>query len=147
MISPMCRVDADLARKAQMRPIEPAEVAAHHARWPWWPPPALGGPAGSRLRGVDRDVPSRLDALSLERGDAFTFVTDAGDLDILDHPAGSGGYDALARNAAAMDLDSLQVLVASLDDLIAMKRASGRARDLAHLEVLGALREEIDRRG
>jgi hypothetical protein len=44
-------------------------------------------------------VPFRLDALSLERGDAFTFVTDAGDLDILDHPAGSGGYDALARNA------------------------------------------------
>jgi hypothetical protein len=37
------------------------------------------------------------------------------------------------------------VWVAGLEDLIAMKRASGRLRDLAHLEVLAALRDEIER--
>jgi hypothetical protein len=36
------------------------------------------------------------------------------------------------------------VWVAGIEDLIAMKRASGRLRDLAHLEVLAALRDEIE---
>ena len=33
---------------------------------------------------------------------------------------------------------------ASIDDLIRMKRASGRTKDLLHLEHLAALREEIE---
>ena len=39
----------------------------------------------------------------------------------------------------------LDRLVASLDDLMAMKRAAGRPKDRVELEILGALREEIDR--
>jgi len=35
--------------------------------------------------------------------------------------------------------------VAGLDDLIAMKHAAGRPKDRVELEILGALREEIDR--
>jgi hypothetical protein len=38
----------------------------------------------------------------------------------------------------------LTVLVASVDDLIRMKRAAGRPKDLIEVEVLGALRDEID---
>jgi hypothetical protein len=34
--------------------------------------------------------------------------------------------------------------VAALRDLIAMKRASGRPKDLSEVEVLSALQEEID---
>ena len=66
------------------------------------------------------------------------------DLDILGTPSGSGGYEALARNATELDLGEVRVWVAAIEDLIAMKRASGRARDLAHLDVLTALREEIE---
>ena len=36
--------------------------------------------------------------------------------------------------------------VASIDDLIRMKRAAARPKDLIELEVLGALREEMDAR-
>lgn len=99
----------------------------------------------ARLRGVTEDVPFRLDAQSLHNGDSLTFVTDAGDLDLLGTPAGIGGYDELARTAEEMDLDGLRVRVASLDALIQMKRAAGRLKDLIELEGLAALRDEIDR--
>lgn len=98
----------------------------------------------ARLRGVDPGLPFRLDARSLAAGDSFTFVTDAGDLDILATPAGTSGYDDLARTADRTDFDGLTVLVASIDDLIRMKRAAGRPKDLIEVEVLAALRDEID---
>jgi hypothetical protein len=43
-----------------------------------------------------------------------------------------------------MDIGGVTVKVASIDDLIRMKRAAGRPKDLIELEVLGALRDEID---
>ena len=99
----------------------------------------------ARLRGVDEGLPFRLDARTLAAGGNFTFTTDAGDLDILAEPAGAPDYEALERMAQPMDLGGFQILVASLDDLIAMKRAAGRPKDRIELEVLGALREEIER--
>lgn len=98
----------------------------------------------ARLRGVEPNVPFRLDARSLAAGDTFTFVTDAGDLDILGTPAGTTGFDHLNRTAETVDIDGLVVRVASIDDLIRMKRAAGRPKDLIEVEVLAALREEID---
>ena len=97
----------------------------------------------ARLRGVDDDVPFILDAKTLKAGDHFTFLTDAGDLDIMGTPAGSAGYDDLAAEAVETELGDIQVLVASLDDLMAMKRAAGRPKDLTALEILGAIRDEI----
>jgi hypothetical protein len=94
------------------------------------------------LRGVDDDVPFVLDPKTLESGDNFTFTTDLGDLDCLGIPAGTLGYGDLVKTAVDVDLDGLVISVASVDDLIRMKRASGRPRDLAELEILGALREE-----
>jgi len=72
--------------------------------------------------------------------------TSAGSLGCLEIPAGSGGYEALARTAMKMDVGGVTVLVASLEDLIQMKRAAGRPKDLIEVEVLAAVREEIERR-
>ena len=80
-------------------------------------------------------------------GDHFTFSTIHGDFDCLGHLAGSGGYEGLRAGAEVLDLDGVRVAVAALDDLIRMKRASGRPKDRAELEILGALREEIDSEG
>lgn len=103
---------------------------------------------GARLRGADPDLPFRLDARTLAAGDRFTFVTDAGDLDILATPSGTGGFADLVRTSVRTDLgDGLIVRVASIDDLIRMKSAAGRPKDLIELEVLGALRDELDRLG
>jgi hypothetical protein len=99
----------------------------------------------ARLRGVQEAVPFVLDARTLRAGDGFTFETDAGDLDILGTPAGTRGYDELIRTAEESELDGLRIKVASIDALIQMKRAAGRRKDLIEVEVLAALREEIDR--
>ena len=100
----------------------------------------------ARLRGVDRRVPLQLDARSVARAPSLTLTIDAGDIDLLATPAGTQGYDDLIRTADATDLDGLTVMVASIDDLIRMKRAAGRPKDLIALEVLGALRDELDTR-
>lgn len=96
------------------------------------------------LRGAEPGLPVRLDAKTLANGDAFTFTTDVGWLDVLATPAGVGGYDDLARTADAFELFGHRVLVASVNDLIRMKRAAGRPKDLLALEELGALRDELE---
>ena len=98
----------------------------------------------ARLRGVDVNVPFRLDAKALRLGDSFTFTTDAGDLDVLGTPSGTNGYDDLVRTAEHVDIDGMRVLAASIVDLMRMKRAAGRPKDLIQLEILAALQEEID---
>ena len=98
-----------------------------------------------KLRGVDKDLTFIVDARTLEMGDHFTFTTIAGNFDCLGTPAGSGGYEGLARTATPMDVGNLTVLVASLEDLIQMKRVAGRPKDLIEVEVLAAVREELER--
>lgn len=100
-----------------------------------------------KLRGVDGDLPFVADARTLKIGDSFTFTTTAGNLDILGTPAGSNGYESLARTAKLMDVGGVSVLVAAIEDLLLMKRAAGRPKDLIEVEVLAAVREEIEKQG
>ena len=101
---------------------------------------------GAKLRGVREPVPFRLDAKTLQDGDAFTFTTNLGDLDVLGTPTGTRGYDELDANAAPIPIGAAEVRVVSLDDLVRMKRAAGRTKDRLMLENLGALREEMAKR-
>lgn len=97
-----------------------------------------------RVAGVDEDLPFILDAQSLAAGDSFTFSSDAGDLDILGTPSGSGGFRDLDADATTYELgEGLLVRVVSLDDLIRMKEAAGRPKDEAHLHVLSDLRAAL----
>jgi len=98
------------------------------------------------LRGAPDGLPFRPDAETLASGDHFTFTTNAGNLDCLGNPAGSRGFLDLIAGATAMKLDSIEVPVASLDDLIRLKRAAGRPKDLVEVEILGALKEEIGKK-
>jgi hypothetical protein len=101
--------------------------------------------ADAKLRGAPEDVPFLLDAKTLAAGATFTFLTVFGPLDCLALPAGVGGYDELSRTAERMRFNDLEVLVASIDDLILMKRAAGRPQDLKEIEILGAVRDEIEK--
>lgn len=98
----------------------------------------------ARLRGVDEDVPFRVDAAALDAGDSFTFVTDAGNLDVLRSPGGTAGYPDLIATANNVDLEDLTIKVCNIEDLIRMKRAAARPKDLIELEILNAVRDEMD---
>jgi hypothetical protein len=87
---------------------------------------------------LDIDIDWRL----LAAADSFTFMTDFGALECLAHPAGIDAYEELAARAVPMDLGTISVRIASIDDLMSMKRAAGRRKDLIELEVLAALKEE-----
>lgn len=101
---------------------------------------------GAVLRGAPAGIAFLLDAKTLRMGDSFTFETAAGDLDCLGTPAGTSGYADLIVNASEMLLDDdLRVMVVSIEDLVRMKRAAGRPKDLLAVEILTALREERDR--
>lgn len=101
----------------------------------------------ARLRGAPADAPFLPDVAALEAGDSFTFVTDAGSVDCLGTPAGTKGYSSLEPNALTATVHGARILVAALDDLIRMKRAAGRPKDRIELEILGALRDELEARG
>jgi predicted nucleotidyltransferase len=88
-----------------------------------------------------------LDARTLLAGAVFTLNSRFGRIDLLANPDPGLDYAELRRSAVLVSSLGMRLLFASLDDLIAMKRAAGRPKDRVELEILGALREEIDRRG
>lgn len=103
-------------------------------------------PLHARLRvpKVQEDLPFQLQPETIAAGGSFTFVTDLGDLDVLAFPSGTKGYDDLVTRAVEVELDDGErVAVASLDDLIAMKVASGRVKDRDHVLILRALQEVL----
>jgi predicted nucleotidyltransferase len=95
----------------------------------------------ARLRGVEDDMPFVPDARTLRQLQLLTLQTSAGPLDLLVRPDGSPPYERLRRGAERMDVGGFAVQVASLDDLIAMKRAVGRDKDLLAVEELETIRD------
>lgn len=100
----------------------------------------------SARRGLPSGVSAPLDARALRAGNVFTLTTRYGDLDLLAHPEPGLDFATLIEHAITAELLGNEVRVASLEDLMAMKRAAGRPKDRIELEILGALREELDRR-
>jgi predicted nucleotidyltransferase len=57
-------------------------------------------------------------------------------VDFLGRIDGIRSLEGLRRRASRVDLDGYELLVASLEDIIRSKRAAGRPRDRAVLEIL-----------
>jgi len=91
---------------------------------------------GAQLRGVTDDVPFVPDAATLRRIEMLTLTTKAGDFDLLARPAGAPRFSTLRNRADRYDLGGYTVPVARVEDLIAMKQAAGRAKDLADIAEL-----------
>lgn len=97
----------------------------------------------ARLRDVEDDLPFVPDARTLRNTQMLTLTTSDGDLDLLADPPGSPGYPALRRHADLVDLDGDSVRIASLEDLIEMKRAAGRPQDELDIESLEVARSRL----
>jgi predicted nucleotidyltransferase len=90
-------------------------------------------PLQPHLRGAPEGLPFILDARTLRSGANFALVTDVGDVDLLGDVAGIQSFETLWERSVEMELFGVPVHVASLDDMIAMKRAAGRPKDQGHL--------------
>jgi len=101
---------------------------------------------GARLRGVTADIPFVPDGRTLRRTQILTLDTADGPLDLLVDPSGSPGYAALSERALRVEWADTVIKVASLEDLIAMKRAAGRPKDLLAVEELEAIQRLLRER-
>lgn len=95
---------------------------------------------------VPEGLPFDCSAHMLARAEGWNLVTSAGRLDILFSPAGSGGYDELARTADHFDVLGISVPAASLESIVRMKEAAGRPKDLQAVAILKAMLERDARR-
>jgi hypothetical protein len=68
-----------------------------------------------------------------------------GRIHILKEPKGSRSFERLRDAALVVELDGIEIAIASLDDLIRMKRAAGRPSDLADIAALTAAERQRER--
>jgi len=96
------------------------------------------------LRGAPPGLPFRWDAATLASGLNFTLTTTAGAIDLLGEIPGGGDFAALRPHTVALAMFGRTITCITLDQLIHVKRAAGRPKDLeaiAELEHLAARRE------
>jgi hypothetical protein len=99
--------------------------------------------ASLRVEGEPSGVAFDAHAELLERMQVLNLATRAGDLDIVVRPAGSTGYDDLRRDAIAISISGVPILVASLADIIRSKEAANREKDRAVLPALNRLQMRL----
>ena len=89
-----------------------------------------------RVSETDEGVNTPLDPKLLKRVSLLTLVTTHGPFDVLFTPLGSSTYEALKERSVELHRFGNTLHVASIEDLVAMKRAAGREKDAAHLTAL-----------
>jgi hypothetical protein len=110
---------------------------------------ALGAVLGeleATLRGIDEDIPFVPDARSLRQTQMLCLDTVLGPIDLLVSPSGSPSYPDLRRRATMIEIEEVEVPVASIEDMLSMKRAAGRYQDLIDVESLEIAQRRLGRR-
>lgn len=97
---------------------------------------------GGRVEVGDRRLTADAISTFLRTGDRALISTELGSVDVLQGLPQIPRFELLVAAAEEVDLDGLTVRVCSLEHLLEMKRASGRARDRDDLEALEAAQED-----
>jgi predicted nucleotidyltransferase len=92
------------------------------------------------LRGVEEEVGFVPDARTLAGVQLLTLTTSLGWLDVHKQVGGVASYQQLRDRAVRVVIDDITVLVASVDDLLAMKTAAGRDVDRTDIAALEAIK-------
>lgn len=100
----------------------------------------------ARLRGVPETVPFVPDGRTLRQTQIMCLTTPRGDIDLLVAPDGAPSYKTLRRRADIMELSGHRVRIASIEDMLEMKRAAGRPQDVVDVESLEAARRLVRRK-
>jgi hypothetical protein len=100
------------------------------------------GPHGPYLRGIPPGLPFVWDRTTLDRGMNFTLTTRLGDIDLLGEITGGGNFEDLAPHTMVLEAFGFQCRVLTVAQLIAVKRAVGRPKDLETIAELEAIAEE-----
>lgn len=95
-----------------------------------------------RVPGEPDGVEIPLDDRTFRDVSTLTFVTRFGPFDVLFEPAGAPAYEDLKRRAKVLQRFDREISVVSIEDLIAMKRSTGREKDAAHLTILLEFQEQ-----
>ncbi len=92
-----------------------------------------------RVEGDPEGVPFDPDPGLLRQVETMTLLTEHGPLDLCFVPAGfPDGYASLSIRASTIEVAAVGVPVASLEDVVASKRAAGRLKDIVALPALEA---------
>lgn len=85
----------------------------------------------------------------LRAGGSARLRTRLGAFDVMTEVPSEGdfSYPALARRGTRVDIGGREVMVAALEDLIAMKEQAHRVKDLARLPELRRIKQLLDERG
>ena len=93
---------------------------------------------------VPEGLPFDCSANALARAQLWNLVTNAGRLDVAFVPSGTEGFADLSRAAVRFEVFGVELLVASLDDIVRSKQAADRPQDRQDVVVL---REMLRRKG
>lgn len=96
---------------------------------------------GARLRvsGDPDGVPFEPHTDMLRQVELMTLITEHGPLDLCFTPDGfPDGFTTLSEHASVIEVAAVEVPVASLEDVVASKRAAGRPKDIVALPPLEA---------
>jgi hypothetical protein len=98
-----------------------------------------------KLTNAPADLPFQIDAKTLYNGANFTFDTPLGRFDILGSADGMSSYEELRAGARQGEIEGEPARIASIDHLIAMKRAANRPKDRLMLEEYIVIADELQR--
>jgi hypothetical protein len=94
------------------------------------------------LRGAPPGLPFEWSVQTLKKGLNFTLITTLGALDLLGEIVGGGGYERLKPETIKIQVAGVECRCLSLEQLIEVKRAAGRPKDLEAIAELQQILEE-----
>jgi hypothetical protein len=102
---------------------------------------------GARPPDAPADRPFRVDAQALQAGSDFTFVAEAGRIDLFGRIGGAHGYAGLRIASEVREVGGVAVPVAPLDRLIGMRRRGAGPRGQTLIDEYVALDRRRRERG